>query len=111
MAKLRSKKEKNISPEEAEKIKGIKRDKLGMILKGSTALNEKYDKERAIGIFTDLTHRCIAGEFLSMQEAQMLSGVAHDTFYSLVKRFPEVAALKAQMNSAIVAKIYRGAME
>lgn len=84
----------------------IERDEKGRVVAGST-LHQKYTKEEAISLFERLVTECIEGEYLSIQEAQMKSGIRRRTFYDIAKKYPELDELKQEMNDAIIANVNR----
>lgn len=88
----------------------VERDDKGRVLKGSK-LNQKYTKAEVIEIFEGLADLCIAGEYLSIQECQMHSGMRPRTFYEYAEKYPELEDIKQQMNDAIIANINKGALK
>ena len=87
-----------------------KRDEKGRLLKGSS-LNQKYDKEEVFAIFERLAKACIEGEYLSLQECQMNSGMRPRSFYVYAEKYPELEDLKRQMNDGIIANVNRMGLE
>lgn len=88
----------------------VERNEKGHLLKGSD-LNRKYTKEEAVKLFEAVSKSCMTGDYLSIQEAQVNSGIKHRTFYDLVKRFPEVKEIHDQMRDAIAATVNRRGLE
>ncbi len=87
----------------------IERDDKGRVLAGSK-LHKIYDLEELVEIFEDLAQKCIDGEYLSIQECQMNSGIPVSTFYNVADKYPELEDSKRQMNDAIIANINRMAL-
>lgn len=85
------------------------RDDRGRLIKGSK-LNLKHKKEDLIILFNELAQKCIEGEYLSIQECQMNSGLVPSTFYDVAERHPELEDSKRQMNDAIIANVNRMAL-
>lgn len=88
----------------------VDRDEKGRVKSGSK-LNQKYTKSEVIGVFEKLADQCIAGEYFSIQECQMYSGMRPRTFYEYAEKYPELEDIKQQMNDAIIANINRGALK
>lgn len=84
----------------------VKRDEKGRVTKGSN-LHQKYNKEEVIKVFEELAKKCIAGEYFSIQECQMNSGMRPRTFYDYAEKYPELEDLKRQMNDGIIANVNR----
>jgi hypothetical protein len=87
----------------------VQRDEKGLLKKGSK-LHQKYELKDLIVVFEELAQKCIEGEYLSMQECQMHSGLPHRTFYDVVTKYPELEDSKKQMNDAIIANVNRMAL-
>ena len=87
----------------------VERDDKGRVKAGSK-LNQRHSKEKFIAIFEELAQKCINGEYLSIQECQMHSGIARRTFYEYADKYPELEDLKLQMNDAIIANTNRNAL-
>ena len=88
----------------------VKRNEKGHLLKGST-LHQKYNKEEVLEVFEKLAQACINGEYLSIQECQMNSGMRPRTFYEYAEKYPELEDLKRQMNDGIIANVNRMGLE
>jgi hypothetical protein len=84
----------------------IKRDDKGRVESGSK-LHQVHDLDSLITIFDRLADACIAGEYLSIQECQMHSGLKPSNFYDVAAKYPELEDSKRQMNDAIIANINR----
>lgn len=85
------------------------RDEKGRLAKGSQ-LNQKHNKADLIVLFEELAQKCIDGEYLSIQECQMNSGLVPSTFYNVAEKYPELEDSKRQMNDAIIANVNRMAL-
>jgi len=87
----------------------VVRDDKGRLAKGSM-LNQKHNKADLIVLFEELAQKCIDGEYLSMQECQMNSGLVPSTFYDVAEKYSELEDYKRQMNDAIIANVNRMAL-
>lgn len=84
----------------------VKRNEKGQLAKGSQ-LNKKYSEKDLVKVFWEVAEKCIEGEFLSIQECQMASGIPPSTFYDVSKKYDSLEDPKRQMNDAIIATVNR----
>lgn len=102
---------KKLTKEEEQELKeeaGLQRDSNGKVVIG--ALNKKYTIKEARNRFHNVLEKCYEGDVLSLHECVVLSGMSRTKFEEFAGQYPEFSQLKAQMKTAIISNINRGAL-